>query len=441
MQRRTALKTTLALGGAAVLGRYAPEAARAENRRSAAEDRIPRKGETWNESFEFPDEATTRLTRRLTTRRKYNHKPTYHIHQGFSPDNRYLPLCTYNADGESALLRADVETGELKALDHAPADAAIRFTSGNALGMIPTRPLVAYTHGGTVLLYDIHTLEKRVLHESPGTSFGHPAGTADGQYIIVARNDIPYDRRADTRTDPFSVLGVTFYRIDIDTGEVTEVFRDDTHRSSHVIPNPVDANLVIIDRDAPPHFGGPNCNADIPRNWVLDLRTGAVTPIEPRNGCHFTWHTNWNHSGDHVYYHGPSADPLPRWLVERYGPDYLPPYKGERGRAHFVGVATRDGQTVWEQEFPVVYYGHSSSHATRDVIILDNVVIPDNFTAVYWREVDAQGIPRMEVLGRHNSDYVAGQQSHPHAQMSTDGKWLSYNSGYGGRTDVYVLRT
>lgn len=438
MRRREMLKSTLVLGGAVALGRLAPEAL---GQGGGGQDRVPRKGEEWNESFLFPDEATTRPTRRLTSRRTFNHKPTYHINQGFSPDNRYLVFCTYHPGGESALVRAEVESGDLKVIDHAAAGAPFQFNAGNSIAMIPRTELVAYSYGGEVRVYDIHTMEMRVIFRpEPGKSYrySHPAGTADGKTLIVARNDRAYDR-TDASIDPNSVLGVSFFTIDLASGRATEVFRDATHRSDHVIPNPVDPALAIIDLDAPPRFSSPNCAADIPRNSVLDLRSGKAIPIRPANGCNFTWHTNWNFRGDHVYYHGPSALPQPRWLVERYGEGYAGPYKGKQGAAHFIGVATVDGRTAWEHEFPVVYYGHSSSHATRDVIILDNVLTQDLLIGLHWRELDSRGVPRLEVLGRHNSDYANGQQTHPHSQMSTDGRWLSYNSGHAGRSDVYLL--
>jgi hypothetical protein len=49
-------------------------------------DRIPQKSEEFNESFVFQDEATGRLTRRLTSYRQFNQKPTYHLNDGFSND-------------------------------------------------------------------------------------------------------------------------------------------------------------------------------------------------------------------------------------------------------------------------------------------------------------------------------------------------------------------
>ena len=441
MNRREALKSLLPGAGAVLGSRFEPEL-RAPARRS--EDPVPPKGAEWNESFLFPDEATTRLTRRLTTRRTYNHKPTYHINQGFSPESRYLVLCTWNPGGDSALVRADVETGDLKVIDRAAAGEPFQFNSGNAIALIPHTPLALYRVGAEIRLYDIHTSEHRVINV-PRTLetavYSSAAGTADGKRLILARTDKPYNR-FDKSIDPYGVLGSSVLMIDLASERVEELYRDDTHRIGHVIPSPTDPALVLIDRDSPPLFSVPNCAADVPRNWILHVDSGRAWEIRPRSGCNFTWHGNWSHRGDHVYYHGLSAERVPRWLAERYPNGYPAPYKGQPGAAHFIGVATVEGATVWEQEYPVVYYGHVSSHATKDVVIIDNLIAPDLLSGIHWRELDAHGLPRIDLYGKHNSTYVSGQQmAHAHSQMSPDGRWLSYNSGVPEKdhTDVYVM--
>ncbi|MCK5372001.1 MAG: hypothetical protein KAQ62_25745, partial [Cyclobacteriaceae bacterium] len=86
---------------------------RVNSKKRATSDRIPRKGEEFNESVVFPDEATMRLTRQITTKRMFNAKPTYHINAGFAPDNKHIVFATYNdSKSGSALVRANVETGD-----------------------------------------------------------------------------------------------------------------------------------------------------------------------------------------------------------------------------------------------------------------------------------------------------------------------------------------
>jgi len=69
-------------------------------------DRIPQKGEEFNESFVFPDESTSRPIRRLTSNRMINQKATYPINTHFLIE--HLLLSTYNEErGVSALIRAN----------------------------------------------------------------------------------------------------------------------------------------------------------------------------------------------------------------------------------------------------------------------------------------------------------------------------------------------
>jgi len=117
------------------------------------------------------------------------------------------------------------------------------------------------------------------------------------------------------------------------------------------------------------------------------------------------------------------------------------PYKRGWGSEHFIGVARANGDVVWEKVFPYLYYGHVSSHSRENVIIVDNLLAYEFILGIHWQERDAYDIPRVELIAKHNSTYAPGAQTrHPHCQMSKDGRWLSYNSQFDERSDVYVLR-
>jgi hypothetical protein len=132
MKRRTWLKTSAAaLAGTAISGKsmsqdnqysddpygrlnYIPDKKYVLDPKL---DRIPQKSEEFNECFVFQDEATGRLTRRLTSYRQFNQKPTYHINDGFSMDNKHLCFMTWNPQGGSAIVRVNIETGDCKVID------------------------------------------------------------------------------------------------------------------------------------------------------------------------------------------------------------------------------------------------------------------------------------------------------------------------------------
>lgn len=103
-------------------------------------------------------------------------------------------------------------------------------------------------------------------------------------------------------------------------------------------------------------------------------------------------------------------------------------------------------ESIYEQDFLAcsygyLYYGHASSHSRENVIIVDNLLAYEFVSGIDWQERDGDGIPKIELLGKHNSTYAPGAQTrHPHCQMSGNGKWISYNSQFDDRSDVYVLK-
>ncbi len=62
-------------------------------------------------------------------------------------------------------------------------------------------------------------------------------------------------------------------------------------------------------------------------------------------------------------------------------------------------------------------------------------------SGIHWDKLNSDGLPLIEILAKHNSTYAPGAQTrHPHAQMTWDGKWISYNSQFHDKSDVYVVK-
>lgn len=399
--------------------------------------RIPPIGTTFNESIVFPDEVTLRPTRRLTSHRDRNQSPTYHLNNGFSADSRYFALLTQNEDGESAVLRADTATGDLTVLDRTDAGSDSPFIEGNDMTLWQQAGLIVAKQGESALLaYDIETLERRAVLEQlePNYLYGHPAGSADGRHLFIAKYLLPKDENTHT----------IYLRIDVATGEQEEVFRDDGSANPHILAHPTDPDLLLIDRNYSPgwHSTGDGVTT---RAWILNAKTRAVTECRPRNVNNFQTHTNWSSDGRFVYYHGPSGktDQLSRESKRGARYDYTDRdwLLGMLGIDHYIGVADLEGNVLWEEEFPYFHYGHTSSHATAPVLIVDGLITPDLITAIHWQELNSLGLPRIEILGRHGTYWKTGQQFDPHPIMSPNGKYLSYNRGYAdGRSDVHLLQ-
>ena len=441
ISRRKILKSSLLIGG---LATTKPEKLFSINIISGKaaikkKSRIPQKGEEFNESFEFPDEATARLTRRLTSNRQFNQKPTYHLSSGFSPDDQYLTFCTWNEGEASALVRANIENGDCKVFDYAKAGAEFEFTSGNSLEMIPKTNFTVIRYGQSIRIYDIFSGEIIFSKNSDGKGyFSGAAGTCDGKSLIVIRNDHDFSYRRDhDKKDAYKALGYSMFRVDLQSGKEEQIFRDEEFRGGHAIPSPVDPNLVLYHRDTPPKFGHGGDFGKTSRDWILNIDTGKLTEIRPQDPSKFTWHGNWNYKGDHVYYHGPSGDQSMRAKYEKIGS----PYKDGPGTRHFIGVADINGNIVWEKQYPYLYYGHVSSHRQQNTIIIDNLLAYEFLSGIHWEDRDSDNNPRIELLAKHNSTYAPGAQTrHPHSQMTSNGEWISYNAQFDQRSDVYVVK-
>lgn len=467
MKRRTWLKSSVAaIAGVTISGRLAAQENQISNDPydklnykgvkpyilDAKLDRIPQKGEEFNESFVFQDESTGRLTRRLTSYRQFNQKPTYHLNDGFSKDDRHLCFMTWNPQGGSALVRANIETGDCKVINSSNPGEKPDF-QGQEFQMIPNTNLVSLG-GKDLIFYDIFSMEKRVVYKNRSddkTPYSRVVGSCDGKTFLTTKNDHSFNYRKEASTkDPYKMAGGSAYTLDINSGKLAEIFRTDKGRISHIVTNPVYPELFLFITDFPPTYSYGSDNGKTERSYIFNLKTGKVIPVRHHNKCKFTWHANWSYDGKHVYYHGPSLNETPAEKAKKEGKAYSWPYKGLRGieqshfignGEHFIGVADLNGKVVWEHTYPVCSYGHASAHTQKNVIIVDNLINYEYLSGIHWDKLNSDGLPQIEILAKHNSTYAPGAQTrHPHAQMTWDGKWISYNSQFHDKSDVYVVK-
>ena len=106
-----------------------------------------------------------------------------------------------------------------------------------------------------------------------------------------------------------------------------------------------------------------------------------------------------------------------------------------------IKVDWTNGESVWENQYPYMTYGHVSTHRQANVIIVDNLLAYEYISGIHWEDRDSDDIPRVELLAKHNSTYAQNDQTrHPHCTMTSDGKWLCYNAKFDDRSDVYVVK-
>ncbi|MCC5929398.1 MAG: hypothetical protein JJU28_09155 [Cyclobacteriaceae bacterium] len=390
---------------------------------AVAQSPIPPKGTVFNESEMLADSVTGRALLRLTQYRDFNQTPTYHIHTGFSADSKTMVFASWNTDGESALMQGNVETGDIKVIAVVPKEDHGHF-NGNNICMVPATNMAAAVRGGKLYVYDLKTLEERMLLEAgDGFGLGHPTGSTDGKTLYVTK--MPRYRR--DIDDPYPAASSVYFAVDIESGKSKELFRDNS-RNNHTIVCPTNPDLLLIDRDLPPRFGHGGDHGKTTRVWLLNIKTKELTEIRPLNPNRFQIHSNWSPDGKYVYYHGRSEHHT------------FP--EGFSGRPHYIGVADQGGKVLWEQIFPNFSYGHISSHTTRNTIITDGLFFNNMISEIFWENINSQGIPDIHILGAHNSgSHTFGQHAHPHCIMSPNGRFLSYNRGTQYRSDVYILRT
>jgi hypothetical protein len=314
-----------------------------------------------------------------------------------------MVLSTYNEHGgASALIRANAETGDLKVLDYTPPGHEYYFNTSESGTTVPNTSLFAYTAKDKIILYDIFTLDKieyplRSGRKDKGPYYWGIAGaTCDGKHLLIPYNDynLDWDEPADIRNKK---TGNSLFMMEIKSGKMWEVHRDDKTQNNHVIANPANPDYCIIDKDFPPYYWGGGDHGKTTRVWVLHIPSGKLTEIRPNDECKFAHHANWNHDGTHVYYQGGSfAKSLRGKTEETDVQEFINPYRGDN--PHFIGVADMNGKVVWEAVFPSMYYGHVGAHTTKDMMLIENLVTDRYIVGLDWRELNHRGMPKMEKL-------------------------------------------
>jgi len=375
---------------------------------------IPPKGSTFNESVWMVDSITGRPTLRLTQNRDYNCTPTYHLNACFSEDSRYIIFTTNSTGYGSAIIQADVTNGDCRVIATRSKDKKI---FGDFVCIVPNSDYIASSSGGEVMVHNQKTLEERVLYKAPeGETMSHPVASIDGRKIYVnqLRNDL-------SEKGPEATNRMMIIEIEIATGKSKVIFADDS-RGKHIVPNPVDPDLLLIDRDFPPSFASGSDDGKTTRVWILNIKTKVLTECRPNNPYYrFQVHSNWSYDGKYVYYHGPARVP------------------GSKN-AHYIGVTDLDGKVVWERIFPFYYYGHMCSHTQKHALFTDGLLFSNLITELDWSQYDKNNVPPIVIYGAHNSgSHTFGQHCHPHCHMSPDTKKVTYNKGSANNSDVYIL--
>jgi oligogalacturonide lyase len=397
---------------------------------------INQKGQTWNESEVYLDPVTLKRVRKVTRVGLYNQTPTYHTGTGWTADGEFMVFASAR-NGSSALFRVHVPSGDITqltesfdgvgCLDELHKSGGTSTGNGYGVTMLncvaPHSRWAVYIQGRKLRAVHLETLEERVLIEDYGDPYiaGMPSIDPDEQYVLQPVMSAHPELRAgkpSTRgyIETFSKTGPEMHmlKVSLAGGEVTEVYSEKGIGCAHCPHNPVDGNLVLVDRDFPPRLWA-GSDGVTNRIWTLNLATHQLTELPNQDTVKFQVHSVWTWDGSAVAYHGKS---------------------GLGG--HYIGVVSKTGETIREYKFTKAEnYGHISAMANRPAVILDGNLTTDMLLMLYYdRET-----PRIEMIARHGTVWggLPWQYSHPHPQSDPTGRYISFNAVQGGRSDVYIV--
>ena len=399
------------------------------------------KGMTWNESLTHIDPIAGRNVRRITTAGTYNYKAPYHTRTTFTADGEYLIFATYR-DGQSAICKAHVPTGDITVLNNPVSDREQPLSSERnrkggdrhafditAATIAPESGWVFYWNDKTLESVNVDTLESRTIIDDIGPEQNGALVSVDpSESMIVSAVGPEHPDRLAGKEELRDFkecfpdgegMFARFIEVPLKGGEPREIFFDEGIKCAHCEHSPVDPDLLLIDRDRPPRYWAGGDYSKSPRAHILRISTGELTPLTTRTESKFHMHATWSWDGEHVLYHGPAV------YVEGPCP-------------WFIGAAKKDGEIYKEWTFDDGrHYGHVGAPPDKDAIILDGNMSDDR---LMWLYLDGDE-PRFEEIARHDTEWksIPGQLSHPHPSTDKQGRWIAFNTAHAGRSDVWVV--
>lgn len=397
---------------------------------------IHQKGQTWNESETYLDPLTLKRVRKVTRVGLYNQTPTYHTGTGWTADGEFMVFASAR-NGGSALFRCHVPSGDITQLtetfDGAGCLDELHKSGGTCTGngygvtmlncIAPHSHWAVYVQGRSLRAVHLDTLEERLLIANYGDAFiaGMPSIDPEESYVLQPVMSAHPELNAGlpptkSYIPHFEVTGpeVHLLKVPLAGGAVSEVYTEKGIGCAHCPHNPLDGNLVLLDRDLPPRLWA-GSDGTTNRIWALHLDSQQLTELPNQDRLKFQVHSVWTWDGSAVAYHGKSA----------LG-------------GHYIGVVSKAGETIREYKFTKAeHYGHISAMANRPAVILDGNLTNDMLLLLYYdRET-----PRIEMIAKHATVWggLPWQYSHPHPQSDPTGRYISFNAVQGGRSDVYIV--
>ncbi|RKY03352.1 oligogalacturonide lyase [Candidatus Poribacteria bacterium] len=354
---------------------------------------------------EYTDPISGVKVKQLTNYKGHSHH-LYFTNPGWFDEGRKL-LFGSDRENRTNLFALDLETGEITQLtDLEPVDPP-HETQFLTVSVNPKRDEAYFWYGRELVALDLRTLEMKTLWEIPeGFRRSMLNCTADGRFVcagifedLSGRFRIDYLRgyigfRETWEARPLSRI----VKVATD-GSGAEVVWEERYWIGHVNTSLTKPNLLTFCHEGP---------WDLVDNriWGLDLETGEVWRIRPREGRERVGHEYWLSDGVHIGYHGTLPD----------------------GRS-ILGMIRYDNAERVEFSFPYVT-GHTHSNDF-------SLIVGDGGGVIRLWKRDGNELLGPRVLCEHRSSSHI-QQLHPHPRFSPDGRYVVFTSDMTGYGNVYM---
>jgi len=368
------------------------------------------KGRSWPAEWrEYEDPRTGVSVTQLTDYKGHSHH-LYFTNPGWYAEGKKL-LFGSDRNNRTNLFSISLEAGEITQLTDLEPVAPPRETGFLVTCVNPSREEAYFWYDRSITVLDLNTLETKVLGEVPeGFVRSMINCTADGKYVcagifedLSGRFRIDYGRgyigfKETWEAHPTSRI----LRVSTDGGGAEVVWEEQTW-IGHVNTSPTQPNLLTFCHEGPWHLVDN-------RIWGLDLETGKVWKIRPREGGERVGHEFWLTDGIHLGYHGSWPD----------GRTYF-------GKIRYDNTERIEAKVTFET-------GHIHSN---DFELIAGDGGYGGMVVRLWR-YNGREFEGPRMLAEHRGSFHI-QQVHVHPRFTPDGRRVLYTSDCSGYGNVYLV--